>query len=124
MADTLRIRHDVAADVDDDLLSRMTGDLRAELLDLDLESVDRPLGRPPADSKAGEVVAAGALLIAVAPSVVEGLMTVLASWLSRQRADVTIEIDGQKFAGTVSAKQREALVGAYLARVARPDDQA
>ena len=126
MADTLRIRLDVAADVDDDLLSRMTRDLRAEVLDLDVESVTSPPdGLPLPGSKAGEALAVGALLIAVAPSVVEGLMTVLASWLSRQRADVTIEIDGQKFAGTVTSKQREALVGAYLARVATgPDGQA
>jgi hypothetical protein len=44
-------------------------------------------------------------------------MAVVASWLSRQPADVKIEIDGQTFAGTVSRKQRDALVAAYLARV-------
>ncbi|GIF62483.1 hypothetical protein Ais01nite_05180 [Asanoa ishikariensis] len=124
MADTLRIRVDVAADVDDDLLARMAGDLRAELLELDVESVTRPAGPPPSGSKAGEALAIGALLIAVAPSVVEGLMTVLASWLSRQPADVTVKIDGQEFAGTVTRKQRDALVNAFLARVAPPDDQA
>jgi len=118
MADALRIRLDVSADVDDDVLARMTGDLRDELLDLDVDSVDRPSDGPAPDgTKAGEVLTAGALLLAVAPSVVEGVMAVLASWLSRQPADVKIEIDGQKFAGTVSRKQRDALVAAYLARV-------
>jgi hypothetical protein len=118
MADALRIRLDVSADVDDDVLARMTGDLRDELLDLDVDSVERPSdGAAPEGTKAGEVLTAGALLLAVAPSVVEGVMAILASWLSRQPADVKIEIDGQTFAGSVTRKQRDALVAAYLARV-------
>ncbi|MEV4534306.1 hypothetical protein AB0J82_10805 [Asanoa sp. NPDC049518] len=124
MVDTLRIRVDVAADVDDDLLARMADDLRAELLELDVESVTRPTGPPPGGSKAGEALAVGALLVAVAPSIVDGVMAVVTSWLSRQRSDVTVEIDGQKIAGTFTRKQRGALVDAYLARVAPPDDQA
>ena len=125
MADTLRIRLDVAAGVDDEALDRMAGGLRAELLDLDVESVTRPPGGPaPEGSKAGEVVAAGALLVAVAPPFVEGVMTVLSSWLSRQRSDVSVEIDGQTFTGTVSREERRRLVDAYLARVAPADDQA
>lgn len=125
MADTLRIRLDVAAGVDDDLLDRMTGDLRAELLHLDVESVTRPPGDPAPDgSKAGEVLAVGALLVAVAPPFVEGVMTVLTSWLSRQRSDVSIEIDGQRFTGAVSREERRQLVAAYLARVTPVDDQA
>jgi hypothetical protein len=123
MADALRIRLDVSADVDDDVLARMTGDLRDELLDLDVDSVDRPSdGSAPQGTKAGEVLAAGALLLTVAPTIVEGVVAVLVSWLSRQPSDVTIEIDGQKFTGPVTRKQRAALVAAYLARVddARP----
>jgi len=124
MADTLRIRLDVAADVDDDLLARMTGDLGDEVLELDVESVTRPTVPPPAGSKAGEALAVGALLVAVAPALVEGLMTVVASWLSRQPAGVTVRIDGQEFTGTVTRAQRDALVDAFLTRVAPPDDRA
>jgi hypothetical protein len=123
MADALRIRLDVSADVDDDVLARMTGDLRDELLDLDVDSVDRPSdGSAPEGTKAGEMLAAGALLLTVAPTIVEGVVAVLVSWLSRQPSDVTIEIDGQKFTGPVTRKQRDALVAAYLSRVddARP----
>ncbi|GIF52127.1 hypothetical protein DFJ67_6335 [Asanoa ferruginea] len=123
MTDSLRIRLDVTADVDDDVLARMTGDLRDELLDLDVDSVERPSGGPAPDgTKAGEVLTAGALLLAVAPSVVEGVLAVLTSWLSRQPSDVTIEIDGQTFTGPVTREQRDALVAAYLSRVddARP----
>ncbi|SNS72624.1 hypothetical protein SAMN05421812_101562 [Asanoa hainanensis] len=120
----LRIRVDVAADVDDDLLARLADGLRDELLELDVESVTRPTGPSPHGSKAGEALAVGALLISVAPPAVEAVLAVLVSWLSRQPADVTVEIDGQKFAGPVTREQRAALVDAYLARVAPPDDQA
>ncbi|MEV4621477.1 hypothetical protein AB0J74_22550 [Asanoa sp. NPDC049573] len=118
MTDSLRIRLDVTADVDDDVLARMTGDLRDELLDLDVDAVDRPTdGDAPEGSKAGELLAAGALLVSVAPTIVEGVVNVLVSWLSRQPSDVTIEIDGQKLSGTFSRKERAALVATYLARV-------
>ena len=118
VTDSLRIRLDVTADVDDDVLARMTGDLRDELLDLDVDAVDRPTDGPAPDgTKAGDLLAAGALLVTVAPSIVEGVVAVLVSWLSRQPADVSVEIDGQRFAGPVTRKQRDALVAAYLARV-------
>ncbi|GAA1883421.1 hypothetical protein [Asanoa iriomotensis] len=121
MAHPLRIRLDISADADDDVLDRMAGDLRAELLELDVDSVDRAGDGPlPANAKAGEVLTAGALLLAVAPGVVEGAMAILASWLSRQPRDVEVEIDGQRFSGTVTREQRAALVAAYLARVGPP----
>jgi hypothetical protein len=119
MVDPLRIRLDVAADADAETLARITTGLRAELLELDVDTVERrSAGPPPEGSKAGEAFAAGALLVAVAPSIVDGVMAVLSSWLSRQPADVTVEIDGQRFAGTVTRAQRDALVAAYLGRVA------
>jgi hypothetical protein len=99
----------------------MAGDLRDELLDLDVESVEGPAGGPPPPlSKSAEVFTIGALVLTLGPSVVEGVVAVLVSWLSRQPSDVAIEIDGQSFSGTVTRKQREALVATYLARVSQP----
>ncbi|GIF76734.1 hypothetical protein [Asanoa siamensis] len=118
MTDLIHIRIDVSADADDDRLARMSRDLRAELLEGDVESVTRPSGPPPAGAKSAEALTAGALLLAVAPPFVEGAVAVVASWLSRQARDVTVEIDGQTFSGPVTRQQRDALVQAYLARVA------
>ena len=68
-------------------------------------------------SKSGEVLAVGALIVTLAPTVIEGVVAVLTSWLSRQPDDVELEIDGQRFRGRVTKSQRDELVAAYVRRL-------
>ncbi|MCM4077481.1 effector-associated constant component EACC1 [Paractinoplanes hotanensis] len=106
-----------AADAEN--LSDLTRTLQKIILDeSDVDDV-RPAttGTAPAGSKSGEVVAVGALVVTLAPIVLEGLVTVLSSWLSRQPSDVEIEVDGHRFKGRVTKAQRDALVTAFVRRV-------
>ncbi|MGC4821773.1 hypothetical protein [Micromonospora sp. DT63] len=96
----------------------LTAGLRREVLTTDVASAEWDTAADaPAGAKSGMVVAAGALAVTLAPIVVESLMGIIASWLSRQPADVEIEIDGRRFKGRVSKAQRDELVAAYLNRM-------
>ncbi|MCY1139374.1 hypothetical protein OWR29_15345 [Actinoplanes sp. Pm04-4] len=104
---------------DDEGLTELTKDLQKVVLDeSDVDDV-RPAsaGPVPVGGKSGEVVAVGALVVTLAPIVLEGLVSVLASWLSRQPSDVEIEVDGQRFKGRVTRAQRDALVAAFTRRL-------
>jgi hypothetical protein len=95
-------------------------DLRRAILDTDIDDV-RPATADaiPAGAKSGAALAVGALVVTLAPTVVEGLMTVVSSWLSRQARDVEIEVDGHRLRGPVTRRQRDELVAAYLRRLDR-----
>jgi hypothetical protein len=107
-----------SAELDPEYLADLTGGLRAEILSLPVESVDlAPAGEPPPGAKAGEALAVGALVVSIAPALVESLMAIISSWLTRQPGDVELVIDGNRFRGRVSRAERERLVAAYLKRV-------
>jgi hypothetical protein len=104
--------------LDADGAAGLTAELRRDILDTDVESADlATAGKAPEGAKSGAIVAAAALAVTLAPTVVESLMGVISSWLSRQPADVEIEIDGHRFQGRVSKAQRDDLVATYLRRV-------
>ncbi|MFC4068558.1 hypothetical protein [Actinoplanes subglobosus] len=110
----------VCSDTDDEDIHELAQNLREALLDTDVDDVRQGTSGPaPAGAKSGEVLAVGALLVTLAPPVVENLMVVIASWLSRQPNDVELEIDGQRFRGQVTRPQRDQLVSAYLRRLER-----
>ncbi len=95
-------------------------DLRRAILDTDVDDV-RPAttDATPAGAKSGAALTVGVLVVTLAPTVVEGLMTVVSSWLSRQPRDVEIEVDGQRLRVPVTRQQRDELVAAYLRRLDR-----
>lgn len=96
-------------------VQELTQNLRDAVLDAPIDDA-RPAtaGPPPPGAKSGELIAIGALVVTLAPIVVEGLVTVLTSWLSRQPSDVEIEVDGRRFRGQVTRAQRDELVAAFL----------
>lgn len=108
----------VCPGLDAEGLAETAGSLRDAVLAVDVDAV-RPgaAGPVPAGVKSGEMLAVGALVVTLAPAVVEALMAVVSSWLSRQPRDVEVEIDGQRFHGSVSRSQRDQLVAAYLRRL-------
>ncbi len=87
MATVLRIEiFDPDADVEG--VDRLTHDLRAELLELDVDSVSPPVTGPaPPGSKGLELAAIGALLVQVKGSaqVVASVVGLVRSWLQRGR---------------------------------------
>ncbi|MDG4795473.1 hypothetical protein [Micromonospora sp. WMMD1082] len=99
-------------------MASLATELRREVLDADVDGAEpATAGKAPAGAKSDALVAIGVLAVTLAPTVLESLMVVIASWLSRQPDDVVIEIDGSRFQGRVSKEQRDKLVTAYLRRV-------
>jgi hypothetical protein len=79
-------------------------------------------GSAPEGAIAVEAVVTGALLVAVAPALIGGVVDVVASWLRRQPADIEVEIGGRRFKGQVTGPQRDELVAAFLHEI--PVDRA
>ncbi|MEU8026955.1 hypothetical protein AB0B88_32645 [Micromonospora haikouensis] len=106
--------------LDDDRLKELADDLFETLLATDVESLRAGYGgAAPAGAKSGEALAIGALVLAMAPAATEGVMAVVASWLSRQPRDVELEINGQRFRGPVTKAQRDQMLAAYLRHIDR-----
>lgn len=105
---------------DAETLQDLALDLRRAILVTDVDDV-RPAtaDATPAGAKSDAALTVGALVVMLAPTVMEGLMTVVSSWLSRQPRDIEIEVDGQRLRGTVTRQQRDELVAAYVRRLNR-----
>jgi Effector Associated Constant Component 1 len=117
----LIIRINSAGD-DQEELERSTHQLREELLDMKLESVDLvKKGNPPKGSKAGEeVVSWGSLIVGLAASggVLPNLVGTVQSWLSRrENQKITMQIGGDKLEVTgISNEQQDKLIDAWINR--------
>jgi hypothetical protein len=99
-------------------VAALATELRREILGADVDDAEPvTAGKAPAGAKSDALVAVGALAVTLAPTVLDSLLAVIASWLSRQPNDVVIEIDGNRFQGRVSKRQRDELVSAYLRKV-------
>ncbi|WP_305784176.1 hypothetical protein [Symbioplanes lichenis] len=98
------------AGIDAEQLTARTRNLQQLILAMDVEDAEdtaRAL-RPEDDD---------ALAVTVPPSVLNPLVSVVASWLSRQPEAVDVELDGRRLAGSVTRAQRDELVAAYLGDV-------
>jgi hypothetical protein len=113
---------------DTERLDALTGFLRQELLQLDVEDVT-PLraGEPPPGSRGFDVVAVGELLVTLSrpPEGVRAIVVAVRKWLARGegiRRTVRLEIDGDvlELSGATAAGQRRS-VGLFVSRRAGGD---
>ena len=110
-------------EADADRLAEVTGYLRTELLQLDVENVTTPQsGDVPAGARVVGVAAVGTLLVALGQSV-DGLRAVVSAirdWLGRgkeTRRTVRLELDGDALElSQASAADQERLIELFLAR--------
>jgi hypothetical protein len=108
---------------DSERLATLTGYLRADLLQLDIEDVNAlPGGAPPPGSRVFGVATVGALLIALGQSA-EGLRSVVSAisdWLRRgdgSRRMVRLEIDGDALElSQASTSDQERLIELFVTR--------
>ena len=99
-------------------LAALAGDLREAVWATDVEGVQLArIGPAPTGAKSGELFEMGALVVTLTTKVMERLVAVVSSWLSRQPSDVEVEIDGHRFHGQVTRAQRDDLLAAFLRRV-------
>ena len=104
-------------------LAVLTGYLRAELLQLDVEDVTAlPAGEPPPGARVFGVATVGALLVALGQSA-EGLrsvVSVIGDWLRRgdgTRRTVRLELDGDALElSQASAADQERLISLFISR--------
>jgi hypothetical protein len=114
---------------DAERLVALTGYLRAELLQLDVEDVAAlPAGEPPPGARAFDMTAVGGLLVTLGQSA-DGLRSVISAiraWL--HRAEVTsrmvrLEIDGDALElSQASAADQDRLIDLFVSRHASPED--
>lgn len=101
---TLMLHIDAQANVDTDKLSQLTGYLRSELEDMDIESVTDVRNQTvPLGAKVVDPFTAGALVIAVLPAVLPKVMEFIQAWTLRgeghtvrvkyQRGDRSVEVE-------------------------------
>jgi hypothetical protein len=107
---------------DDERLEEMALQLRAELLALEVESVQPAVaGEAPTDSRSALAAVAGALTVSLQPTMatIGGVVTVVREWLRRSggQRTVRIEIDGDTLElGGASAEVQQKLVDDWIAR--------
>jgi hypothetical protein len=115
----LQIQIGQPQDTDAEELEDATGRLRDELLELDVDAVERPAaGSAPPGSRGLEVAALGTLLVSVAHDALPVVLATLGRWVSRHgERRVTIELDGDRIeVSGASAEDQRRLVDAFLAR--------
>lgn len=109
-------------ELDPEAGERVTRRLRAEIADLDVESVrPGPSAPAPAAAKGTDAVALGAVIVALSASggVFTALVETVRDWLARSSARhrVSLTIDGDTIElERVSAAERRDLIDAYIRR--------
>jgi hypothetical protein len=117
----VRLVIDASPDTDLEELASLTQQLRAELLDLDVEEVEVPRTEVTADhTKAGDVFTWGTILVSLGGAIdlLPAVVGLVQNWLARrQQHSVTMEINGNKIELTgVSSDQVQQFVDLWMAR--------
>jgi hypothetical protein len=126
MDDQLRIQ--VSEDgADAERLDALTGYLRRDLIELDVDDVTAlAAGPPPAGSRAIDATAAGGLMIALGSSAdgLRAVVTAIRAWLGRGsgvRRTVRLELGGDALElSEASAADQERLIGLFISRHSEP----
>jgi hypothetical protein len=120
----LELAVDAGPGADEDELERLARSLRAELLDLDLDSVEPATSGPaPDDARAIEALMVGALVVRLArdSETLSSLVRAIRGWLGADTdRSVRIELDGDVLELTgASDEERQRLVDVWIENHAR-----
>jgi hypothetical protein len=115
---------------DAERLDELTGYLRQELLELDVQDVKAlPAGEPPPGTRAIDAVAVGGLLVTFAENAlgVRKVVSAIRAWLARGsgvKRTVRLELEGDILElSEVSAPEQTRLIDLFVSRHAGPGDQ-
>lgn len=116
----LKLRIDVGVEPDADAaeLDEATRQLRQELMELDVEDVERPSAGPaPPGTRAVEAALLGALVVTATQELVSAVVRAVTGWLGRRPGrTVKLEIGGDSIELTdPSAEDQRRLIEAFLA---------
>lgn len=107
----LSVELQAVPDTDLEELAQATDRLRAELLDFDVDAVQRPVrGEAPEDSKSAGLQTVGELIVRLvtSPEVLISVVSGIRSWLGRNRirsVKLTLNGDALEVTGVSSAEQ-------------------
>jgi hypothetical protein len=108
-----------APDSDAEELARLTGQLRSQLLELDVERVDRVRGgQAPSGSKVADPITIGAIIITLAPTLIQAVIGLVQNWHKDHPVSsvkVTLGEDSLELSNA-SPEQLEQLAQAFIAR--------
>jgi Effector Associated Constant Component 1 len=115
----LRLEVGLESDAEAAELQDATSQLRRELLELDVEAVEAPAGKPaPPGTRGIEAAELGTLLVAAGRAAIGPIMLAIQSWVARRASrSVKLEIDGDSIELTnASAEDQRQLLQSFLAR--------
>jgi Effector Associated Constant Component 1 len=116
----LLLRIAAGPDTDSEEVGELTRQLRQELLERDLDAVDRVGATIAPTGAKGDPVTLGTLLVTLAAKggVLTTVINTIQSWLARQeRHSVTVEIGGDKLVlSSASSEQEQQLIDAFINR--------
>jgi hypothetical protein len=116
----LGVKVDLGADAGAEEVAEATLQLRRELLELDVDSVELArAGEPPSGTRAVDFVALGTLMVTVANSGLLGaVVSAVRSWLGGgSQRSIKLELDGDVLELTgVSSEEQHRLAEAWLRR--------
>lgn len=120
-ANVLELRLDVELEPDADAveIEGAALNLREELLELDVDTVERPAsGPPPEGAKGVEATLVGTLLVSAGKEVIGAVVRTLAGWVSRDKSrSVRLQLGGDIIDITnPSEEDQQRLLEAFLAR--------
>ena len=119
-AELLNLRVELDADDDAGAEERdeLARALRAELLDLDVESVERPEAPAPDGTRGAGAVELGTLLVTFGQGALGLVTSTIARWVQRRGGrSVSLELDGDKIElSGVSAEDQRRLIETFVAR--------
>jgi hypothetical protein len=108
-----------APDSDAEELARLTGQLRSQLLELDVDRVDLVRGgQAPPGSKVADPITIGAIIITLAPTVIQAVIGLVQNWHKDHPVSsvkVTLGDDSLELSNA-SPEQLEQLARAFIAR--------
>jgi hypothetical protein len=118
-AEPVAVRVELVPDADASRTDELIAALRRELLELDVERVDREADTGPEGAKGLEI---GALLVLLAKTgpALAGVVRALQAWVSRGGHSVKVSIDGDTIElGGASSEQEDRLIAAWIKRQER-----
>ena len=118
-AESLNLRVELEADdAGEEERDELARALRDELLQLDVEAVDRPESAAPEGTRGAGAIELGTLLVTVGQSALGLVTSTIARWVQRRGGrSVTLELDGDRIElGGVSEEDQRRLIETFVAR--------
>jgi hypothetical protein len=115
---SLKVELEPGEDAGADEHDELTRALREELLELDVEAVERPADAAPEGARGVDAVALGTLLVTLGQGALGIVTSAIGRWVARRGGrSVTLELDGDRIElSGVSEEDQRRLIETFVAR--------